>query len=179
METDTNFEDIIRELNERELEQFKNLYDRFKLQLDKIRDEFTPPILEHLNDFYLDILNHLAEGLKFRLKLVIDTNIIFSEIRAILMGKPSFLSNLFNIPFLELFAPKKIREELFRTIDEDLPLYLDKDNAYSLAISFLEKISILGQKNEEAWEKAYVLLEQRDKDDVHFLALAISLNAQE
>jgi len=144
---DINFEEIIRKLNERELEQFKNLYDRFKLQLDKIRDGFAPPILEHLNEFYLDRLNHLAEGLKFRLKLVIDTNILFSEIRAILMGKPSFLLNL------------------------------DKENAYSLAYFFFEKISILDQENEEAWEKAYVLLEQHDKEDVHFLALAISLNA--
>ncbi len=55
MKTDANFEEIIRELNERELEQFKNLFDRFKLQLDKIRDGFAPPILENLNDFYLDI----------------------------------------------------------------------------------------------------------------------------
>ncbi len=177
MEMDINFEEIIRELNERELEQFKNLYDRFKHQLDKIRDGFAPPILEHLNEFYLDRLNHLAEGLKFRLKLVIDTNIIFSEIRAILMGKPSFLSNLINIPFLELFAPKKIREELFKTIEEDLPPNLDMENAYSLAYFFFEKINILDQENEEAWEKAYILLKQYDKDDIPFLALAISLNA--
>lgn len=177
METNTNFEEIIRELNERDLEQFKNLSDRFKLQLDKIKDGFAPPIIENLNDFYLDILNHLAEGFKFRLKLVIDTNIIFSEIRAILMGKPSFLSNLINIPFLELFAPKKIREELFKTIEEDLPPNLDKENAYSLAYFFFEKISILDQENEEAWERAHILLKQYDKDDIPFLALAISLNA--
>ena len=174
---DINFEEIIRELNERDLEQFKNSYNRFKLQLDKIKDGFAPPILEHLNDFYLDLLNHLAEGLKFRLKLVIDTNIIFSEIRAVLMGKPSFLSNIINIPFLELFAPKKIREELFKTIEEDLPPNLDKENAYSLAYSFFEKISILDQENEEAWEKAHILLKQYDKDDIPFLALAISLDA--
>ena len=177
MEPDTNFEEIIRELNERKLEQFKNLNDRFKLQLDKIKDELTPPILEQLNEFYLDMLNHLADGFKFRLKLVIDTNIIFSEIGAILVNKPSFLSNIIKLPFLKLFAPKKIREELFRTIDEDLPLDLDKDNAYSLANSFLEKISILDQESEEAWVKAHILLKQYDKDDIPFLALAISLNA--
>ena len=173
----TNFEEIIRELNERDLEQFKNLYDRFKLQLDKVRDGFAPPILEKLNEFYLDILNHLADGFKFRLKLIIDTNIIFSEIRAILMNKSSFLSNLINIPFLELFAPKKIKEELFKTIEEDLPLNLDKENAFSLANSFFEKISILDQEDEEAWEKAYILLKEYDKDDIPFLSLAISLNA--
>ena len=164
----TNFEEIIRELNERDLEQFKNLYDRFKLQLDKVRDGFAPPILEKLNEFYLDILNHLADGFKFRLKLIIDTNIIFSEIRAILMNKSSFLSNLINIPFLELFAPKKIKEELFKTIEEDLPLNLDKENAFSLANSFFEKISILDQEDEEAWEKAYILLKEYDKDDKRF-----------
>lgn len=177
MEKDTNFEEIIRELNERELEQFKNLYDRFKLQLDKIRDGFTLPILKNLNEFYLNILNHLADGFKFRLKLVIDTNIIFSEIRAILINKSSFLSNIIKLPFLELFAPNKIKEELYRTIDEDLPHNLDKDNAYSLANSFLEKISILDQESEEAWVKANILLKQYDQDDVPFLALAISLNA--
>ena len=177
METDTNFEEIIRELNERELEQFKNLYDRFKLQLLEIKDGFSPPILENLNDFYLDILNHLADGFKFRLKLVIDTNIIFSEIRAILLKKPSSLSNIIKLPFLKLFAPNKIKEEIYRTIDEDLPLNLDKEKAYSLTNSFLEKISILDQESEEAWVKAHILLKQYDKDDVPFLALAISLNA--
>lgn len=172
-----NLKDILGNLDNQDIEVLKNSYNSFKDYLIKIKEGLSQEQMDNLNDFFMNILNHISEGFKFRLEFVVDTNIIFAEIRAILKGNPSFLRNIINLPFLKLFAPPKIREELFNVIDRDLLEDLDKNKAYSLAESFLIKIVILNEKNVKAWNRAYSLLAEYDKDDVHFLALAISLGA--
>ena len=171
------FEEIIENLDEQNIDLFKDSYNSLKNLISKIKEEISPEILESLKEFYINILNHIAEGFKFRLEFIIDTNIIFAEIRAILMGKPSFLLKVIDLPFFKLFAPLKIKEELYNTIINDLPSNLDKEKAFSLANSFINKIEILTQKKSDAWKKAYNLLAEYDKDDVEFLALAISLES--
>jgi len=173
---DRNFKEIIKNFDKQNIDVFKDSYNNFRSLLSEIKKEFSPEILENLNEYFIYILNHIAEGFKFRLELVIDTNIIFAEIRAILKNNPSFLQKIIDFPFLKLFAPPKIKEELFNTINDDLPKELDRKKAISLANSFLEKIEILTQKKTAAWRKASLLLAEHDKNDVQFLALAISLN---
>ena len=174
---DKNLKDILGNLDNQDVEVLKNSYNSFKDYLIEIKEGLSQEQIDNLNNFFMNILNHISEGFKFRLEFVVDTNIIFAEIRAILKGNPSFLRRIINFPFLKLFAPPKIREELFNVIDRDLFKDLDKNKAYSLAESFLIKINILNEKNVNAWNRAYSLLAEYDKDDVHFLALAISIGA--
>jgi len=174
---DKNFKEIIKNLDDQNIDLFKDSYDSFKNLLTDIKKEFSPEVLENLNKLFKYILNHIAEGFKFQLEFVIDTNILFSEIRAILYNKPSFLQKIIDFPFLKLFAPLKIKEELFNTIKDDLPRNLDKKEAVLLANYFLGKIEILSLKNSIAWRKANNFLAEYDKNDVPFLALAIYLGA--
>lgn len=124
---DRNFKENIRNFDEQNIESFKDSYDNFTNLLSRIREEISPEIFENLHKLFINILNHIAEGFKFRLEF--DTNIIFSEIRAILNNNPSFLQKIIDFPFLKLFAPPKIKEELFYTINDDLPRDLDKKKA--------------------------------------------------
>lgn len=174
---DRNFKELLKNFEEQNIDIFKDSYDSFKNLLSTIKREISPDIIAKLNEFFINILNHIAEGFKFRLEFVIDTNILFGEIRAILFNKPSFLQKIIDLPFLKLFAPPKIKEELFNTIKDDLPREFDNEKAIKLANLFLEKIDILTDKKLVAWKEANLLLAKHDKDDVHFLALAISLNA--
>ncbi|MCP6719098.1 MAG: PIN domain-containing protein [Patescibacteria group bacterium] len=186
-----NFREFLKNFDEQNLKLFRNSYESFNNLLTTIKKEISPEILENLHKFFINILNHIAEGFKFRLEFVIDTNIIFGEIRAILKNNPeeelkkfivennmpSFLQKIIDFPFLKLFAPPKIKKELFSTIDNDLPEDLDKKEAVLLANYFLEKIIILTQKNSIVWRKANNFLAKHDKDDIPFLALAIYLDA--
>jgi len=176
-DTDKNFKEILKSVNGKDFEIFKERYDSFKHTLEDIKKEFPPESLESLTNLFKGILGYIAEDFKFRLEFVIDTNIIYAELLAILNGNPSFLLKIIDFPFLSIFAPIDIKEELFSTIKEDLPEYLNKEEAFSLANSFLKKITILEQNQAEAWEKAINLLGDYDRDDVPFLALSFSLNA--
>lgn len=170
--------DFLNKLKSSDLEIFKNRYDKFKELLEEIKNFLDPRLYEELNEFYLQILEHITEKISFSIHFIVDTNILFAEILVILKGYPSFLYKVLKFPFLKLNAPPRIIDELYKTIEEHLPGESDKQKAFTLAKSFLSKINILDTQKLEDWDKAYRLLAKYDEDDVHFLALGISLNVQ-
>lgn len=166
-----------------ELQHFKNSeWDYFKEYFADFDRHWTGITKRLGNEFIAYLRSYLQkyqfifpEGCSFRGELVIDSNIIFSEVRAVIRGKPSFLTSIISNPFLKLYAPPEILKEVKETIKKDLPKNLNKDKAKKIAQEILSKITILKGQRLDAWIKAYTLIGKRDKKDIPFLGLAFSL----
>jgi len=117
----------------------------------------------------------LTEGESFNIELVVDTNVIFAEILAIMRGKPSYIRTIIANPFLVLYAPPEIRAEVEKAIIEDLPKKYDKDDARKIAQDMLSHVNILKGERSKAWLRAHAIIGQRDKTDIPFIALAFSI----
>lgn len=116
---------LIKNLDEQKIEQFKNSYDKFREVINKIKENIPQESLDVINKFLTDSVSCIADGFKFKLEFVIDTNIIFAEILAILKNpslhnQPSFLQKFLGLPFLKIYSSPRIKEELFYTINKDL-----------------------------------------------------------
>jgi predicted nucleic acid-binding protein len=112
-------------------------------------------------------------------KLIVDTNIVFST----LLNPHSAIGEiLMNIQDeFTFFAPELLKEELKR--------YAPKISAYSRldskALSDIEElvlstINFASEKSisERSWTQAFALTKDIDEDDTPFIALGIELNAK-
>lgn len=106
-------------------------------------------------------------------RLAIDSNIIVADAFAVAKGKPSRAPRVFESPYLELYAPRKIVEEVERSVVEDLPRGADLELAQSHARRLLARVKLVGSFNARAKLRASELIELKDPDDVPFLAVAI------
>lgn len=172
-----NYKNFFEGLDKERIDRFKGNYIKFTTRIEEYKKEFPPESIEKLNEFYFTILNLLKEQISIRIRLVIDTVILFREIYAIMHERDSYLKRIIEIPFLELYAPKEIKDELMQTIDQDLPIGKDKEEAISIARIFLEKINILSSYDEISWKIAFKSMGKHDPKDVSFLAIAISIGA--
>lgn len=107
------------------------------------------------------------------LRLAIDSNIIVADAFAVGKGKPSFLPRTFESPYLELYAPIEIVEEVKRSLVEDLPKGADIHIAQSHARSLLAHVKLVDRLSTDATKRASELIKLKDPDDVPFLAVAI------
>ena len=171
-----DLDDIIKDFRKLNLHTYKDDYKQFEIIWDKIQKQLTPDLINHLKDNLQNYSFLFTEGFKLQIELVIDTNILYGEILAILNDKLSYLSTIIDNPYLTLYAPPEIESELINTINEDLPRKFDKSKALILAHLFFKKISILEGYQLKSWNKAYSLMSARDEKDVVFLALAFDLN---
>lgn len=116
----------------------------------------------------------------WQLELIVDTNILFSEVRSLAINGKSFFNTITNNPFIKIYAPSQLREELHEKIRIKFPKEkktrdLDIADCIKKADMLLSKISIRDDIGQESWDKAKSYMEKRDKDDISFVALNISL----
>jgi len=168
-------DDIIKDFRDLNLEEYQEHYEQFEDYWKKVQENLSPSLIRVLKKNLLKTSELFTEDFKLQLEVVIDTNILYGEIYALLNGKPSFLCGIIDNPYLALYAPPEIKRELLNTIDEDLPETLEKKGAIKLAYYFLERIEILEGNHLECWNKAYSLIGKKDRDDVVFLSLAFKL----
>ena len=136
-----DLDDIIKDFRKLNLHTYKDDYKQFEIIWDKIQKQLTPDLINHLKDNLQNYSFLFTEGFKLQIELVIDTNILYGEILAILNDKLSYLSTIIDNPYLTLYAPPEIESELINTINEDLPRKFDKSKALILAHLFF-KITI-------------------------------------
>ena len=160
---------------------FKEDFADFDKHWTEVTKRLGNDFINYLRAYIQKNLFTLSENCKLKVELIIDSNIIFREVLSLMRGKPSFLIGIIDNPFLALYAPPKIIDEVNRTIDEDLPKKLSVGKAKRIAKEILSKVTILkGQlltSWKKAYEKAHSLIGNLDKDDVPFLALAFSVKS--
>jgi predicted nucleic acid-binding protein len=110
-------------------------------------------------------------------KLVVDTNIVFS---AIINDKGKIGELLLNKPIsLQFFSPVFLLEELNNHAEKILSITKYSEAEYQQIKSFVTRnIEFISPKkiNKEHWETSYQLLKEIDEDDISFLALNLEIN---
>jgi predicted nucleic acid-binding protein len=112
-------------------------------------------------------------------KLIVDTNIVFSTLLNPYSAVGEILMNVQDD--LTFFAPELLKEELARYHlkiatytrlgEKDLA---DIEQLILSKMTFVPEASI----NERSWAQAFTLTKDIDEDDTPFIALAIELNAK-
>jgi putative PIN family toxin of toxin-antitoxin system len=111
------------------------------------------------------------------MKLVVDTNIIFSA----LLKKESKEIELLLREKCEFFIPKTLFIELFKHKEKIMQVSkLEEDEILELLYSILEKLEVVDDRNIalKYRKEAYNLTEDIDPTDAIFVALALFLNAK-
>ncbi len=111
------------------------------------------------------------------MKLVVDTNIVFS---ALLKRESRELDILFTSMF-KFFIPKVLFMELFRHKEKIVQISkLTEDEIYELLYRILEKMEIIDIENVPVKyrKEAYALTKDIDPSDALFIALAMFLDAK-
>jgi predicted nucleic acid-binding protein len=113
------------------------------------------------------------------MKIVIDTNIIFS---ALLNPKSKISEIVFDFNHnLQFFAPEYCIFEINKYKDKILKYSkLSDEEVEKLKFSILKIVNFYPQYliNEINWEKAHLILKNVDEDDIPFLALSLELNCK-
>ena len=126
--------------------------------------------------------NLFSKGNTIQIELVVDTNILFSEVRSLMLNNSSFLLKIADNPFIELHAPREIKTELYEKIKQKFPKEaktrnLDLIICKQKADELLSKIKLFDQVTEEGYKRALNQMADRDRDDVSFLALHFSIKS--
>lgn len=160
-------------------------YSNFKETIDKeftdivhnLPNELTSYIQEKINAFDQHLFKH-----SFQLELVVDTNIIFQEVRSLMLNNSSFFLRIIDNPSISICAPSQLKIELYEKIKIKFPKdkktkSLNIKECLAKADMILEKINIRDDFNVTSTAKAKSILEERDPKDISFVALNFSLKA--
>lgn len=151
-------------------------YDKTKKAISNVSRELPPDAYEFIRENMIDQLffNENKQPAP-QLKFVIDSNIIVQDAFRVGSGKFSSTERIFSSPFVRLYAPRKIEDEVYEQIKRDLPDKCSMGLALDQAKKLLSKIEIIDD-NELNVENSQ-LSEFRDKydNDVHFLKAGIGL----
>ena len=159
------------------------LFNDFQKEVDK---EFTGFIHNLPNELVNYVKTKILEtktffkNSSFQLELVADTNIIFSEVRSLMVNGSSFFLKIADNPFIKVYAPSQLRQELFEKIKRKFPKdsktkNFDIKDCLAKADLLLSKITIRDDITTASWNKAKSYLQERDAKDISFVALNFTL----
>jgi predicted nucleic acid-binding protein len=159
------------------------LFNDFQREVDQ---KFT----ELIHNFPAELTNYIKTKIhentslfnnnSFELELIADTNIIFSEVRSLMVNKSSFFLKISANPYVKIYAPSVLKTELY----EKIKLKFPKDRktkdfeiheCLKTADLLLSKINIRDDITITSFNKAKSYMEKRDAKDIPFVALNLSL----
>jgi predicted nucleic acid-binding protein len=105
------------------------------------------------------------------ISLVVDTNILFQEVRSLAINGTSFFDKLSGSPFLKFYGPEQLRTEIHTKIKAKFPKdkatrNLDIGVCIDIAEKLLAKIEINEEVSKEAADYARQVVGNRDPNDV-------------
>jgi predicted nucleic acid-binding protein len=165
-----NLKDIIEPRLEAKFPGFTEAWHEI---VKKLGDEFV----KLLKDKFTDEFQLVKEINQFKLTVVVDNNFVFGQLKNLaeknIPLENSFIFRLSRLKLIKIFAPPKLKEELYDKIDNVLKI--NNEVAKQNADKILEFIEIKDAFWIDEWKKANNLIGQIDKDDVPYLALALEL----
>jgi predicted nucleic acid-binding protein len=160
-------------------------FSPFVNQLDEMLTNYVQELpnsfWNYINKKFIESNQTLPLAKAFKMEFVIDTNILFMEVRSMMLNNnSSFFLRVFVNPLIKVYAPSEIKVELFEKIKKKFPKEkatrdLDLDLCFQKAEELLKNIIIRDDLKEDSLNKAKSKLKNRDLDDVAFLALTFQV----
>jgi predicted nucleic acid-binding protein len=125
--------------------------------------------------FEKNVSQMIGRPAQMELRLVVDASTVISELIPFAKNGSSLLFKLSLEPFIKLYAPHKIIEE----VEKELPRIADEQNLDLNLLTdswrkLLSRIKIMTPADMGAWLEGYRLVGARDIEDVPYLALTFS-----
>jgi predicted nucleic acid-binding protein len=159
------------------------LFNHFQKQIDEVVNGFIHTIPNELFKYVKSKLLETKSFFKdssFQLELVADTNVIFSEVRSLMVNNSSFFLKIADNSLIKIYAPSQLKEELYAKIKLKFPKdsktkKFNINECLAKADLLLSKITISDDISSTSWDKAECYLHKRDPNDISFVALSFSL----
>jgi predicted nucleic acid-binding protein len=147
--------------------------------LEKFARELPPGFHEEMRQGLLEVIIE-ANGVKrspLKVRLVIDSNIIIAEAFRVGKGIPSTTERVLRSPFVEVYAPRIVWEEVEHVVRRDLPKGASLERALAHAHVLLGLVKDVSQVASWALERARAAIAAHSPEDVPVLAVAIESGA--
>ena len=170
-----SIEDVISE-NAEVLEQVKV---GVKDGLNSFARDLPPGFHEEMRRRLLEVVVE-ANGFKrapLKVRLVIDSNIIIAEAFRVGKGRPSTTERVLRSPFVEVYAPRIVWEEVEHVVRRDLPNGASLEKALAHARLLLGLVKEVSHVASWALERARAAIAAHSPEDVPVLAVAIESGA--
>ncbi|MHA2300127.1 MAG: PIN domain-containing protein [Candidatus Thorarchaeota archaeon] len=132
-----------------------------------------PDLEEHLRMFLSEFGSILSSSTGFKIRVVVDTNVVISEMRRLMSGKAPFLSKLTCSPFLETISPSEMIQELTEKIRELHKSPEEQKSAFEHARTIVKGIQVVRGFQVNTKIRAAALMEEKDPEDVVFVQIAM------
>ncbi len=147
--------------------------------IEGILEDLPNDCLSYLREnFEQNISNFVGSSLKLELNLVVDSSSVIPNLIYFAKNGESFLHKLIKEPFLHLYAPSALKEEVERRIAElSIKTRLKELIMKTWTTDILPKIKILNLTDLKTLFEGYFVIGKRDPNDVPFVALNLQLKA--
>ena len=155
-------------------------YKQADLALEKITLDLPEDMKRLISKYFKENFSTLlSEKINPELSLILDANAVFEGIIGYLKKGTSALLNILKIPFLKIYAPSRLIEEVNKHINKiSIKQNLDEYKIRELwELNILSKITIIDDIDDVYYNYGNGLIGKRDKKDVEYAALFFQLNA--
>lgn len=146
--------------------------------VEGILKDIPPQLLNHLKRYFeQNISSFIGGSFKLELRLVVDSSSVISNLISFAKKGQSILHKLIKEPFLRLYAPSTLKEE----VEKNIPEISKKKKLDKLLLmktwrmDILPKITVLDPADFKAMFKGFLVVGMRDVTDVPFVALHFQL----
>lgn len=156
-------------LDEKDWEKIHEKANNRKTIIKELFKNADPKMFEGLKKF---VEESFYSGQELSFQVVLDTSMLIRHLRVYLKYKHSYLFDLLESPFIKIIAPHKLNDEIFDKLDgiaEDFGLSVNE--VKEIVNKILTKITIIDLQRDRSYLKAVTLIEERDKNDVEFVAV--------
>jgi len=151
--------------------------DQIKNAISNISRELPPEAFEFIRDYMIEqLIFNENKQLTPQLKFVVDSNIIVKDAFRVGSGIFSSTERIFSSPFVKLYAPIKIQDEVYEQIKKDLPQKCSLNLALDQAKKLLSKIEIIDDNELNVENSRLSEFKEKYDNDVHFLKVGIGLD---
>lgn len=161
-----------------ELTNLKNEFPDFEKGWKDITKKLGFDFIDFIKDRINNEFSELRSFFDLQLSVVIDNNFIFGQIKNSIEKKKeitgTFIYKLAETEFVNIYAPYKLKDELYSKIETILN---NNELAKIYADLLLQKIIIVDAFWINEWKKASNSIGHIDPDDIPYLALALHLKS--
>ncbi len=156
---------------------FRPFKERFNEFYEEIVRDLPRDLHSLLKKAVTDSLSTILSGSQWTLKLTVDANVIVADCIRVAEGKDSDTDKMLESPYVELYGPDKIDNEVFDVLKRKVKNPQQLKVAIARAKLLLSKINHVTSLSSRALRKAMDTIGNIDPGDVPYLAIALDTSS--